>query len=91
MKYLLLFLLPLCLSAQDRMARLDSLLDAEVAARQFSGVVLLAENGQPFYQQARGDADAGAEVRLTPETPMRVASLTKAFTAVLVMQLIEAC
>jgi len=90
MRYLLLFLLPLCLTAQDRSARLDSLLDAEVAARHFSGVVLLAEDGQPVYQQARGHADAAAKLPLTPETPMRIASMTKAFTAVLVMQLIEA-
>jgi CubicO group peptidase (beta-lactamase class C family) len=67
---------------------LDSLLRAEVAQRQFSGVVWLAAEGLPVYQAAVGQATDSA--RMTLDTRFRLASITKAFTAVLVMQLVEA-
>jgi D-alanyl-D-alanine carboxypeptidase len=74
--------------AQSTRALLDSLVEAEALQRQFSGVVLLAQNGQVFYQQAVGQARAAQAMQV--HTPMRLASITKAFTAVLVMQLVEA-
>mgnify|MGYP006270615933 CR=1 FL=1 len=82
-----LLLTSLWAQQSTRVASLDSLVAAEVAARQFSGVVLLAEGGQPVYQTAVGEARPAQPMAL--DTRFRLASITKAFTSVLVMQLIE--
>ncbi len=68
-------------------AQIDSLVSAEAATRQFSGVVLLADQGVPVFQVAVGAASPSAPMTLA--TRFRLASITKAFTAVLVMQLVE--
>ncbi len=80
-----LFAMPVV--GQAAKPELDSLVRAEVAQRQFSGVVLLAEQGVPVHQAAVGAATGSA--RMTIGTRFRLASITKAFTAVLVMQLVE--
>ena len=68
-------------------ATFDSLVRAEAAQRQFSGVVLVAEHGITTFQAAVGSA--GSNTPMTVDTRFRLASITKAFTAVLVMQLVE--
>ncbi|WP_353268941.1 serine hydrolase domain-containing protein [Gemmatimonas sp.] len=69
-------------------AAFDSIVRAEVAQRQFSGVVLVAEQGKTVFQAAVGLA--GANAPMTEDARFRLASITKAFAAVLVMQLVEA-
>ncbi|MCB9263532.1 MAG: serine hydrolase [Lewinellaceae bacterium] len=56
----------------------------------FSGVVLLAEKGKPFYQQAFGYADIKNKVPNTMDTKFRIGSINKDYTAVLVLQMVEA-
>ncbi len=55
----------------------------------FSGVVLVATGGRIDYAAAVGMADSRAKTRITPRSKFRIASITKAFTAVLVMKLFE--
>ncbi len=74
-------------SAPRSTAAFDSVVRAEVAQRQFSGVVLVAEQGTTTFQVAVGSA--GTNVPMTVDTRFRLASITKAFTAVLVMQLVD--
>ena len=74
-------------SAPASTAAFDSIVRVEAAQRQFSGVVLVAEQGTTVFQTAVGSA--GAKVPMTVDTRFRLASITKAFTAVLVMQLVE--
>ena len=74
-------------SAPASTAAFDSIVRAEVAQRQFSGVVLVAENGTTVFQAAVGSA--GAKEPMTVNARFRLASITKAFAAVLVMQLVE--
>lgn len=83
------FLLLLAFTSQAQLApqSLDSLVQAEVERNQFSGIILLADNGTPIYQRAVGESSS--DVAMTMETPMRLASITKAFTSVLIMQLIQ--
>ncbi len=66
---------------------LDSLLQREVEERQFSGVVMMANAGVPIYQASVGQATDAAVI--VQNTRFRLASITKAFTAVLAMQLVE--
>ena len=55
----------------------------------FSGVVLVASGGKIDYAAAVGMADRRAKTRITTNSKFRIASITKAFTAVLVMKLYE--
>lgn len=55
----------------------------------FSGVVMLARNGQPFYQQAFGLADEAKQIPNTLETKFRIGSINKDYTALLVLQQAE--
>src|SRR5262249_55022660 len=54
----------------------------------FSGVVLLAYQGQPVIKKAYGLADREADTPVTLRTQFVTASVTQTFTAVAVMQLI---
>lgn len=61
---------------------------SELAARDaFSGVVLLARGGKPFFQKAWGMADRGLSVPNRVDTKFNVGSIGKAFTRAAVMDL----
>jgi CubicO group peptidase (beta-lactamase class C family) len=74
--------------------RLDVALDAymarQVAANQFSGVVLVARRGEPVFASAYGLADKDRNVPNRVETPFHYASVGKMFTAVAIAQLVDA-
>jgi CubicO group peptidase (beta-lactamase class C family) len=75
--------------------------DAEVAAAagdwlaglsakdEFSGVVLIARKGVPFFQRAYGLADRDRKIANTPETRFNVGSIGKAFTSAAVAKLVR--
>lgn len=54
-----------------------------------SGSVLIAENGKIIYQKSFGYADIQNKIPNTPNTVFQVASVTKLFTAIAVIQLYE--
>jgi len=56
----------------------------------FSGTVLLAKAGKPLYSAAFGEANKDFGVRNTLDTKFNLGSMNKMFTAVAVMQLVEA-
>jgi len=56
----------------------------------FSGVVLIAKEGKPIFQKAYGFANRADDIRNTEETRFNIASMGKMFTAVAIMQLVEA-
>jgi D-alanyl-D-alanine carboxypeptidase len=55
----------------------------------FNGTVLVAERGKPTYQRSFGLANFAFSIPNTNATKFKVASITKAFTAVLILQLQE--
>lgn len=55
----------------------------------FSGTVLVAQDGKPVLNQSFGFADAEWQIRNTPDTRFRIASVTKQFTAVAILMLQE--
>jgi CubicO group peptidase (beta-lactamase class C family) len=57
---------------------------------EFSGTVLVAKDGAPVLRKAYGLANREWNIANTPETRFRLGSLTKAFTAVAILQLQEA-
>lgn len=55
----------------------------------FSGVVLIARDGKPFFVKAYGLADKSKNLPNNPETKFNLGSMNKMFTAVAIAQLVE--
>jgi CubicO group peptidase (beta-lactamase class C family) len=64
--------------------------DAVAEGRITGGVVLVAENGEIVYERAAGHADRETGRQMQIETPFRFASVTKAFTTMAILKLMEA-
>lgn len=86
---LLLCLLALSAKSGETDAGLRQLLDSYAQNRQFNGIVLIARDGRILQRVAYGSADRGWDLPNTVDTRARVGSLTKPFTATLVMQLVQ--
>ncbi|MEJ7808126.1 MAG: serine hydrolase domain-containing protein, partial [Telluria sp.] len=70
-------------------AQLHKLLTRYHELGQLDGTVLVAEHGKVLYQHAFGLANREWKAPNTVDTAYRIASLTKQFTAMLVMQLVQ--
>lgn len=67
--------------------RLSATTDSLVKLNEFSGVVLLAKDGQPVFQRAYGFADREAKKPNTIETAFNIGSINKLFTSIAIRQL----
>lgn len=68
--------------------KVHTLLDEQEAADKFSGSVLVARGDQLILTAARGYAIHPNVLRNQPDTKFNIASVTKMFTAIAVMQLV---
>ena len=75
--------------ADARVDEIEALMSAYEAAGTFSGAVLVVEAGETIYERAVGYANCDWGIPNTMDTRFRIASLTKAFTKVLLLQLVE--
>ena len=75
--------------ASDRFERMDSTLSTIHEYGMFNGVVLAAIGDDIVYHKAFGMADFEQDIPNTPKTRFKIASITKSFTATLVMRLVE--
>jgi len=79
-----------CSAREDRSAskagRIDELVARYAKYGYLNGAVLVAEHGQIIYEKGVGDANIKSHVPNTPRTKFGIASLTKQFTAALVLQ-----
>jgi CubicO group peptidase (beta-lactamase class C family) len=66
---------------------LDGYLSAAATERKFTGVVLVAKDGKPLFRRAYGFADWTKRTPNTPDTRFMVFSVTKQFTAALILRL----
>jgi len=69
--------------------RIDAIARHAREAGELNGNVLIARGGKVLFEQSFGPADASAELDNTADTKFAIASISKPFTAVLVMQLVE--
>jgi CubicO group peptidase (beta-lactamase class C family) len=69
--------------------QLDDYVKLYEQAGLFSGSVLVADQGRVVLQKGYGLADRAAGTPNTPDTKFRIGSLTKQFTAALVLRLVE--
>lgn len=75
--------------AQDKASKIDSLVSLYHKYGQFNGSVLVADNGKVVYQKGLGLANMEWNIPNTADTKFRLGSITKQFTATLVLQLVE--
>jgi CubicO group peptidase (beta-lactamase class C family) len=78
------------LTESQAIAAVKALLDKDTAADRFSGAVLVAKNGRTIFSGAYGLADREKKIPNTLNTRFRIGSMNKMFTAVSVLQLVEA-
>lgn len=74
---------------QERFQRLDSLLTYLNDNNKFMGSVSLREGNEVVFSKAYGFADIDAKIKADNTTKYKIGSITKTFTATIIMQLIE--
>jgi CubicO group peptidase (beta-lactamase class C family) len=74
-------------SAQDKTTQIDQLVQSYNNLQEFNGSLLVAKQGKILLQKGYGFANIELGVRNDVNTKFRIASLTKQFTAMLIMQL----
>jgi CubicO group peptidase (beta-lactamase class C family) len=77
------------LYGQDKAAHLQTLFDTLDARKNFNGCVLVAEKGKIIFEKAYGFADKETNRFLTTESVFELASVSKGFTAMAIMQMKE--
>lgn len=75
--------------AQDKARKIDDLVARYHSFGQFNGAVLAADNGKVIYKKGVGLANMEWNIPNEPDTKFRLGSITKQFTAALIMQLVE--
>src|SRR6185437_16022085 len=75
--------------AQDKAAKIDQLISLHHKYDQFNGSALVVDNGKVIYQKGVGLANMEWDIPNAPDTKFRLGSITKQFTATLILQLVE--
>jgi CubicO group peptidase (beta-lactamase class C family) len=76
-------------SDAEAAAAADAYLEQLAVRGEFSGVVLMAKDGKPFFHKPYGFADRAYGVRNRPDTKFNLGSINKTFTQVAIAQLAE--
>ncbi|HTE65792.1 MAG TPA: serine hydrolase domain-containing protein, partial [Candidatus Binatia bacterium] len=77
-------------AADPKHAEIESFVRDEMAAQRIPGLALgIVEGDRADYMRGFGTAD-GSGTEVTPQTPFIIGSVSKSFTALAVMQLVEA-
>ena len=77
------------LAQQNVQKEIDGLLKQYYDYGQFNGSVLVADKGKIIYEKGFGMANMEWAIANQPDTKFRIGSITKQFTAALVLQLVE--
>ena len=76
-------------STRHLTAEFDKLVSSEFKGQEPGGVVLITQRGKIIYKKAFGFANVELEVPMKQEMVFNIASITKQFTAVAILQLVE--
>lgn len=87
--FLFLFLLVSLIQAQPSDEKINTLIERFVELGQFSGSVLVAEGDEIILKKGYGLADREWNISNTPDTKLRIGSVTKQFTSMLIFMLYE--
>lgn len=83
---LLLFINTYCFAQKSNISKIA---DEYAVKNQFNGTVLVQNNHKIIYHKSFGVAERSFNSKVTNETKYQVCSITKTFTAVLILQLVE--
>lgn len=86
---LILFSLPLFLRAQAIQEQIKAVVQEHVDHHQFSGTVLVADQGNTIYQEAFGKTRLKGGNAINNQSVFGIASITKMLTAIRILQLVE--
>ncbi|MFL5327306.1 MAG: serine hydrolase domain-containing protein [Gemmataceae bacterium] len=75
--------------AEDPMAAVETVLQKRFPANKPGAAVLILKKGEPLLMKGYGLADIAAKTPITPDSAFDMASVSKQFTAMAVMQLAE--
>jgi len=75
--------------AQDKAAKIDELMKIYNGYKQFNGSVLVAENGKVIFKKGYGMANMEWNIPVETDTKFRLGSITKQFTSMLILQLVQ--
>lgn len=75
--------------AQTKADKINELLSLYSKYDQFTGTALVTENGQIIYKKGFGLANMEWKIPNQPNTKFRLGSITKQFTALAILQLVE--
>jgi len=70
-------------------SKLDSIFDAKEIDNKFMGTLSIFKNNKEIYSRSTGYSDIKNNIKSNSNTKYRIASISKTFTSVLIMQLIE--
>ena len=73
----------------QKAAKIDEVMSLASKYGLFNGTVLVADNGKVIYKKGFGLANMEWNIPNTPETRFRLGSITKQFTATLILQLVD--
>lgn len=76
--------------AQDKAEIIDAIVTRYAESGAIHGIVLVAEKGTVLYSRTFGWADMEWDIPNRVDTKYRIYSMSKQFTALLIMQLVEA-
>lgn len=91
-RILVLFILALVVlnvNAQDKSQKIDQYLSKCNEYGVFNGSALVSEHGKVILEKGYGYANMEWKIPCEPDTKFRLGSITKQFTAMLIMQLVE--
>ncbi len=87
--YVFVYHTSIIIPTQETNQEIDEIVRTIYENGQFSGAVLVAVNGNIIYNDAFGYANIEEHILNTSDTKFRIASFTKPFTAMLILQLVE--
>ncbi len=87
MVVLVIYFAPLHVYAQPKTTEIEKLMQSKPL---FNGTILVSEKGKVIFQQGYGFANFEWQIPNTPGTKFKIGSITKQFTAMLIMQLVAA-
>jgi len=76
-------------NAQTKAAQIEDLMSLYTEYGQFNGSLLVSEDGEVIYKNGFGKANMEWDIPNTSNTKHRLGSITKQFTAMLILQLVE--
>ncbi|MFY0672329.1 MAG: beta-lactamase family protein [Bacteroidia bacterium] len=79
----------LLVTAQETVTKVENVINEYFTTTGFSGTILVAKNGLPIYERSFGYANLKAEVSNSNDSRYAIASVTKMFTSIRILQLVQ--